>query len=304
VGFADFWPGFDPHDNFFIRLLSQRHQVEVSASPDILLYSVYGDDHTRYSCKRILVSFENRGWGFSRCDFAITSDLLDHPDHFRLPLWSIWHGNEWSGPSAGICEQPISTSGTRHGFASIVVTNPHGSTRNRVHRRLESYRPVASGGRHLNNVGGPVANKIEFLSHYKFNIAFENSSYPGYTTEKILDALVANTVPIYWGDPQVGTDFNSRRIVSLHDFASEEEMVRHVIALDHDDDAYAAVLAEPWFPNGAAPACTSRPALANWFDRAIADERTPVARRRSPLHTVRRLEDRMRIRHRYRHRVM
>ena len=45
--------------------------------------------------------------------------------------------------------------------------------------------------------------KRAFIKDYKFTIAFENQSYPGYTTEKILDAFRARTVPIYWGNPRI-----------------------------------------------------------------------------------------------------
>jgi hypothetical protein len=34
---------------------------------------------------------------------------------------------------------------------------------------------------------------------YNFVIAFENVDYPGYITEKIMDAFQAGTVPLYWG---------------------------------------------------------------------------------------------------------
>ena len=35
--------------------------------------------------------------------------------------------------------------------------------------------------------------------NYNFTIAFENSDYPGYITEKIIHAFIAGTIPLYWG---------------------------------------------------------------------------------------------------------
>lgn len=49
---------------------------------------------------------------------------------------------------------------------------------------LSQYKLVDSGGRHRNNVGGLVKDKYEFDLSYKFSIAFENSSYQEYLTEK------------------------------------------------------------------------------------------------------------------------
>lgn len=69
---------------------------------------------------------------------------------------------------------------------------------------LKKYKKVNSGGRYLNNIGRAVVDKIQFESRHKFSICFENSSYPGYTTEKIIEAFAAKTIPIYWGNPCVG----------------------------------------------------------------------------------------------------
>lgn len=49
------------------------------------------------------------------------------------------------------------------------------------------------------NYCGKTENKQKTLREYNFVIAFENSDYPGYITEKIIDAFRAGTVPLYWG---------------------------------------------------------------------------------------------------------
>jgi Glycosyltransferase family 10 (fucosyltransferase) C-term len=42
--------------------------------------------------------------------------------------------------------------------------------------------------------------KRKAINRYMFNFAFENQIEPGYVTEKVFDALIAGTVPIYLGD--------------------------------------------------------------------------------------------------------
>jgi hypothetical protein len=51
--------------------------------------------------------------------------------------------------------------------------------------------------------GKPVDDKTALMRDYKFAIAFENGAYPGYVTEKIIDAIVAGCIPVYLGAPDI-----------------------------------------------------------------------------------------------------
>jgi len=51
----------------------------------------------------------------------------------------------------------------------------------------------------IGNYVGSANDKIQTLSKYNFAIAFENTDYPGYITEKIFDVMMAGTIPLYWG---------------------------------------------------------------------------------------------------------
>ena len=99
----------------------------------------------------------------------------------------------------------------------------------------------------MNNVGGPVKDKLEFCRGYKFNIAFENSASPGYTTEKIMEAYAAESVPIYYGNPTVETDFRPESMVRVMGEDDIERVVEEVIRLDKDDAAYLAKCRERCF---------------------------------------------------------
>src|SRR5437879_6429612 len=87
INFTDFWPGFNKLHNYFTDLLSQVYTVEVSDQPHFLFYSCYGHDYLKFNCVRIFFSAENMRPDFTACDYALTFDLLDHPRHFRLPLF-------------------------------------------------------------------------------------------------------------------------------------------------------------------------------------------------------------------------
>ena len=127
-----------------------------------------------------------------------------------------------------------------------MVSNSKGADRKRedFFHKLNEYKKVDSGGRYLNNTGSPVADKLEFIKGYKFVIAFENSAASGYTTEKLIEPLAVNSVPIYWGNPNVNKDFNSKSFVNAADFKSLDELVQEIIRLDNDDDAYLSMAQE------------------------------------------------------------
>jgi len=67
-------------------------------------------------------------------------------------------------------------------------------------------------GRGIRELAAP---KLTALQDYKYHIAIENGSWPGYWTEKLLDCYVANCVPIYWGAPDVGDYFDAETIVPI-----------------------------------------------------------------------------------------
>ncbi|KAF5751208.1 glycoprotein 3-alpha-L-fucosyltransferase A isoform X1 [Tripterygium wilfordii] len=61
---------------------------------------------------------------------------------------------------------------------------------------LDSY-----GGCHRNRDGR--VDKVQTLKHYKFSLAFENSNEEDYVTEKFFQSLVAGTIPVVVGAPNI-----------------------------------------------------------------------------------------------------
>jgi hypothetical protein len=53
----------------------------------------------------------------------------------------------------------------------------------------------------------PFADKAEGLAPYRFSVVIENIRERNYFTEKLVDAVLCETVPIYWGCPNVGDFF-------------------------------------------------------------------------------------------------
>jgi hypothetical protein len=115
------------------------------------------------------------------CDYALSFDFLADADrHYRWPLYNLYFD-----PMTPANSEP------RQRFCCMVVSNPANRLRGEFFAALSRYRQVESGGKYLNNVGGPVPNKFDFIKQYRFCIAFENAAWPGYTTEKLMEAKAA-----------------------------------------------------------------------------------------------------------------
>ncbi len=71
--------------------------------------------------------------------------------------------------------------------------------------------------------GNQWERKKQFLSEYKFTIAFENYVYPGYQTEKLYDSMQVDSVPIYCGDPLIGDIFNVKSFINTADYINTSD---------------------------------------------------------------------------------
>jgi len=81
---------------------------------------------------------------------------------------------------------------------------------------------------------GRCEDKIDVISNYKFAIAFENISYTGYITEKIIDCFVAGVVPIYLGAPDICDFVPKNCFIDVRDFKNHQELNAYLASLCDD----------------------------------------------------------------------
>ncbi|MCD8110274.1 MAG: glycosyltransferase family 10, partial [Clostridiales bacterium] len=72
-------------------------------------------------------------------------------------------------------------------------------------------------------------SKIKVQAKYKFSIAFENSLEDGYITEKIIDPLIAGSLPIYFGSEYVKKFINSDSFIYANDFLNRNDGMKDLI---------------------------------------------------------------------------
>jgi len=251
LDFSDFWQGFNKIDNYFYNLISEDYDIEISDNPDFLIYSLFGNNHRKYNCTKIFFSGENIGPNFNECNYSMCFDWLDDNRHYRLPLYVLYDGYY------DLVNKKVDESLFDRKFCNFIVSNGNNSIRNDFFTKLSKYKRVDSGGRFMNNIGKSVDDKLEFQRGYKFSIAFENNAYRntrlGYTTEKIMEPMRVNSIPIYWGNDWVDRDFNKESFINYYDFKNEDEMIEYIIYLDNNKDEYMKILNKSWFVNNKIP---------------------------------------------------
>lgn len=217
---------------------------------------------------RIFFAGENIKPRMSACDWAFgftPEDVVSSPRYMRLPNYVRLGGGTNLIKNNNYVAQnyPKKTK-----FCAFVSRNPT-KVRKMVVNALSKYKKVDCAGPLFNNV--PLLDtrsyinkrkltnrylwKIRFYEDYKFIIAIENELSDGYTTEKLYHGMLGKSVPIYWGNPLIHREFNTKSFVNAHDCSSTklqrqiDYLVDRVVELDKDDSKYRAMMSEPFYAN-------------------------------------------------------
>lgn len=285
---------FDPKlensfGHLFLRVLNQYFIVEHSEDPDYVFFYERDSEHLKYpNAVRIFYTGENISPDFNVCDYSISFDRLNFGDrHFRLPLYMIatlYHKEdiEIAGDLTfeDVLPMTMEELHAKKGFCSFGYNNyladPH---RKELFDALSTYKRVNACGDYLNNMDGWTTPRLSFKREHKFSIACENSSREGYLTEKLPVGFAARTIPIYFGDPSVGLEFNTKRFINTHEFPSFEAVVQRVKEIDQDDNLYLQIINEPVLAEGFHYADTL--SAFDGFLRNIFDQPLESAHRRT-----------------------
>lgn len=119
------------------------------------------------------------------------------------------------------------------GLVSIVASRQNSLPGHRMRHRIVAWS--RAHGAALETFGSgyrPLADKWDGHAPFRYSVVIENSRSPGYFTEKIVDSLLAWSVPVYWGDPEIERVFLPEGMIACD---SEEEVRDRVAALSAAD---------------------------------------------------------------------
>jgi len=208
-------------------LFAVRDEYEFveSDTPEVVIFGPYGSDipppggpvRVGYFCENIRPDLSICDWAFG----IPYEELVGDPRYMRIE----WHGvqpQDLAKPAA-IDPEAVLRGKTR--FCNFLYGNPV-PYRERFFRELSRYKRVDAPGRSMNNMPGIDSGvpgdrwsaKRQYLQAYKFTIAFENYSFPGYHSEKLLDPMLAASIPVYFGNPRIASHFNPRSFLNGHEY--------------------------------------------------------------------------------------
>lgn len=286
INFSDFDPGFDKTDNYFYHLLRSKYDIIIDEDkPEFHIYSCFGTEYLKYNCTRIFYTGENDIPDFNHCDYALSCHYITFNDrHTRFPNFATYHQHQDLVEG----KRPVTKEElTTRKFCSFIASSSWADpARKELFTLLSRYKHIDSPGKIFNNMTMPVTgkrwdiDKLNFMGEHKFSMAFENSSVPGYTTEKILHALVSRSIPIYWGNPIIGNDFNEEAFINCNSYGSFDEVVKRVIEIDNDDELYLKIVNANPFPGGIVPDYLNEQYILDFFEQIFT--RAPGERSRRP----------------------
>lgn len=252
--------------------VTDRYKFVDSNNPQFVISNkhVPPGKYTRiyYNCENVRVNPRASEWSFG-VDYE---DRIRDRTYMRQPNYvRLGAGNDLLDVKTNMDVEAVLRRKTK--FCAFIYAHQI-PLRNKFFELLSKYKKVDAPGQCCNNMSPigrytkPIKSrrsksfcdeKISFLHDYKFVIAFEHSSYPGYVSEKIYHPYLSHCIPIYWGNPRIEQDFNVDSMITAHGMgikdtnAMFEYMIEKVIALDNDPDLYAKYIQRTPYPNGKLP---------------------------------------------------
>ena len=262
VLFRGFWPGFSPEKpvgKFFLQILNEVYQdkggvesTDKIQEASILMESCF--DGTAIPWRKWKATYFYSGESYSLPNWRDYDVALWGEDHTQsknivtLPLFPLYLLDLGEPPAP----QPLRAHVPPKDVL-VMISNPGGSVRNKFLEELErSSLHVTYAGKYKNNIGGPFRHAFgtpefaQFASQFKFIITMENSQQSAYITEKVLQGLFAENIPVYWGAPRIGDYINEERILVLKGEGSIKPTIDRMCELAANPQAWLETVRQPW----------------------------------------------------------
>ena len=275
VHFVDFWNEFKPAESFIYRSLLENFNLEFDpVSPQLLVCANFGNSHMDYRSTKLYFTGENLAPDFNHFDFAMTCHKVRYGDrHLRWPYW-----RSLENISEDILNrEPLKlTDWHSKKFCNYIYHNHLADPmRADFFKALSQVGFVDSLGRDMKNSEMEITprkngdwrrGKIDAAKRFKFSICFENSHVDGYITEKLIDAYIAQTIPIYWGSHILEEGMNKDALILIHGRSDFPQAIEKIIQIENDPEKFQHMVNQPLFEGGEFPEPLSDKTLADFLE--------------------------------------
>lgn len=259
---------------------SMRASVETVIDvqdPDLVVGST-GDQCLQFSrAKRLIILGENIGnerFEYLNEISAISTIVLHCTKYsvssnmYYFPFWVTSFGERRVHTPEDLIKkskrQLLQVFKSKSKFCAFMYSHAS-SGRDQILQIVSSYKKVDYLGPYPGNSPAAIADRhiyednvtfydlsVEHYEPYKFVIAGENSQANGYVTEKIVSVMLANSIPIYFGAPDIAQHFNPKSFINANNL-SKSELLSTIRLLNENEKAYLDMLQQPWFVGNKLP---------------------------------------------------
>ncbi|MFX0546414.1 hypothetical protein ACEWPL_012800 [Roseovarius sp. S1116L3] len=157
-----------------------------------------------------------------------TALLAAIPNGVFFPFGSTWV-SDW---------RKLDLTKTR--MMSLIASDKRSQEGHRLRHSLAAW--AKAQGMDLDVMGRgytPFGAKSDGLAPYRYSVVIENVREPNYFTEKLVDAVLCSTVPIYWGCPNIAEFFDTSGMVICESEAELQAAMKAASVEDYEARAPA-----------------------------------------------------------------
>ena len=292
---SHFWVNFY---HYLAKIIAGNHTVSNGTQCDVFFYS-YWNAADALKCKKgtKLVFISGECWNVSKypCELLIDcKPVLNHSARFLYyPFYALSFFERPNGTNQHDLIKPPSYNAEyflsqKTRFCAFMYSYDV-DFRVQLFDDINSYKEVDALGKSRNKnqtiktdrgSSAFMDNAVKMYSPYKFVICCENQRAPGYVTEKIINAMLANAIPIYFGAADISNHFNSKSFIDISSFQSRSEAINFIKRVDQDDKLYCSILNEPWFNDNTLPPYFNEQYFQDAFSKILINSNSGLNRSR------------------------
>ena len=258
IAFLNFWDNVD-NNSWLLNYVKEHihqdaHTVKYTDNPDILFCSVAGDIQkvdTVDANIKILICGENPDRFPPYNDLNLLRNTFDIILGFwntdisnmvsKFPIWLMYfpfhsfdfEGNNLINYLLQLRKENLQKK--KDMFATCISRHDYKGVRTVLYNQMSKHGKVfcpSMFNKNTEAIGPSTQNKIDYISKGTFHICPENSFFPNYCTEKIFHALLAGTVPIYWGDDYPEKEILKREcceLINLNNVIITDRQIQSIV---------------------------------------------------------------------------